>query len=178
MKSFCDYLGLSNSCSYDVDDVIGRADRFGFQNFCSPGLDSWHSIDTTIWVMPWEKRFMPYANNKGADQYVHPRSLISAFVVHCLDSIIPLVSISKIPSLYLTSIDVQAGLSLPLLQTPKTGFLATSLICDQVNISKQQMNQTFVEFRIFFNWKQNACFSETSLPDVTMWFIQQLGQKL
>ena len=37
MMSFCDYLGLSNSCSYDVDDVIGRADRFGFQNFCSPG---------------------------------------------------------------------------------------------------------------------------------------------
>ena len=39
MKSFCDYLGLSNSCSYDVDDVIGRADRFGFQNFCSPGAE-------------------------------------------------------------------------------------------------------------------------------------------
>ena len=38
MKSFRDYLGLSNSCSYDVDDVIGRADRFGFQNFCSPDL--------------------------------------------------------------------------------------------------------------------------------------------
>ena len=38
MKSFRDYLGLSNSCSYDVDDVIGRVDRFGFQNFCSPGL--------------------------------------------------------------------------------------------------------------------------------------------
>ena len=36
MKSFPDYLGLSNSCSYDVDVVIGRADRFGFQNFCSP----------------------------------------------------------------------------------------------------------------------------------------------
>ena len=89
---------------------------------------------------------MPYANNKGADQHVHPRSLISAFVVHCLDSIIPLVSISKISSLYLASVDVQAGLSLPLLQTPKTGFLVTRLICDQVNISKQQMNQTFVEF--------------------------------
>ena len=39
MKSFPDYLGLSNSCSYDVDDVISRADRFGFQNFCSPGVD-------------------------------------------------------------------------------------------------------------------------------------------
>ena len=37
MKSFHDYLGLSNSCSYDVDDVIGQADRFGFQNFCNPG---------------------------------------------------------------------------------------------------------------------------------------------
>ena len=36
---------------------------------------------------------MPYANNKGADQPAHPRSLISAFVVRCLDSIIPLVSI-------------------------------------------------------------------------------------
>ena len=39
MKSSRDYLGLSNSRSYDVDDVIGRADRFGFQNFCSPGVD-------------------------------------------------------------------------------------------------------------------------------------------
>ena len=28
---------------------------------------------------------MPYANNKGADQPAHPRSLISAFDVHCLD---------------------------------------------------------------------------------------------
>ena len=36
MKSFRDNLGLSNSCSYDVDDVMSRADRFGFQNFCSP----------------------------------------------------------------------------------------------------------------------------------------------
>ena len=39
MKISSDYLGLSNSCSYNVHDVIGRADRFGFQNFCSPGLD-------------------------------------------------------------------------------------------------------------------------------------------
>ena len=39
--------------------------------------------------------FMPYANNKGADQPAHPRSLISAFVVRCLDSTVSLVSISK-----------------------------------------------------------------------------------
>ena len=45
---------------------------------------------------------MPYANNKGADQPVHFRNLIRAFsVVRCLDSIIPLVSIGDIRSLYL-----------------------------------------------------------------------------
>ena len=71
---------------------------------------------------------MPYANNKDADQPAHQHSLISAFVVRCLDSIIPLVSISKISSLYLASIAVQGGLSLPWLQTTKTGFLMTGLI--------------------------------------------------
>ena len=55
-----------------------------------------------------------YANNKGADQPAHPRSLISVFVIHCLDSIIhvPVVSISEISSLYLTSVAEQAGLGL------------------------------------------------------------------
>ena len=32
---------------------------------------------------------MPYANHKGADQPAHPRSLISIFVIRCLDSIMP-----------------------------------------------------------------------------------------
>ena len=69
---------------------------------------------------------MPYANNKGADQ----PGLISAFVVCCLDRIIPLVSISEISSLYLASVAAQASLSLPWSQTPKTGFLVTWLILD------------------------------------------------
>ena len=34
---------------------------------------------------------MSYANNKGADQPAHPRSLITAFVVRCLDNIISLI---------------------------------------------------------------------------------------
>ena len=42
---------------------------------------------------------MPYANNKGADQPAHLRSLISTFVVGCLDSIMPLVYISEISRL-------------------------------------------------------------------------------
>ena len=41
-------------------------------------------------------KFMPYANNKGADQSAHPHSLISAFVVRCPVSIIPLLPIAEI----------------------------------------------------------------------------------
>ena len=39
---------------------------------------------------------MPYANNKGADQPAHPRSLISTFIVRCLDSMICILAISKV----------------------------------------------------------------------------------
>ena len=40
-----------------------------------------------------------YANNKGADQPAHPHSLISAFVVPCLDSVIPkLLQVWVLPS--------------------------------------------------------------------------------
>ena len=77
---------------------------------------------------------MPYANNKDADQPAHPRSLISAFVIRCLDSMIPLVSMSKISSLYLLSVAAQAGLSLTWSKTPKTGFLMTRLNCIPVNL--------------------------------------------
>ena len=74
------------------------------------------------------KPFFAIANNKGADQPAHPRSLISAFVFRCLDGIIPLASISEISSLYLASVAAQAGLCLLWSQTPKTGFLVTRLI--------------------------------------------------
>ena len=46
------------------------------------------------WTTSWENLFNPFANNKGADQPAHPRSLISAFFFFfffffwfCLDSI-------------------------------------------------------------------------------------------
>ena len=41
----------------------------------------------------------PYENNKGADQPAHAGSLIRAFVVRCLDSMISLVSILAISRL-------------------------------------------------------------------------------
>ena len=59
---------------------------------------------------------------------VHPCSLISAFVVRCIDSIIPLVSIPKISSLYLASVTAQASLNLPWSQKPKITSLVTRLI--------------------------------------------------
>ena len=54
----------------------------------------------TLWIItePGHEKMclMSYANNKGADQPAHPRSLITAFVVRCLDSIISLDSIVEI----------------------------------------------------------------------------------
>ena len=47
------------------------------------------SVDEMSPIM--RKPVLPYMNNKGAGQSAHPCSLISAFVVHFLDSIIPLV---------------------------------------------------------------------------------------
>ena len=79
------------------------------------------------WATSWENLFMPYANNKGADQPAHMRSLISAFVVCCLYSIISLVSITEISSLYLASVAAQASLCLTWSKTPKTGFLMMRL---------------------------------------------------
>ena len=50
----------------------------------------------TFSLLNFENMFMSYANNKGADQPAHPRSLISSFVVRCLDSMTSLVSILSI----------------------------------------------------------------------------------
>ena len=52
---------------------------------------------------------MSVAKNKGAGQPAHPCSLISAFVVHCLDSILSLDSIAEISKLQLASEAAQAG---------------------------------------------------------------------
>ena len=64
---------------------------------------------------------MTYANNKGADQPVHPRSLISTFVVRCLDSI-SLDSTAEISRLQLASVVAQAGLCLAWSETPEDTF--------------------------------------------------------
>ena len=55
-------------------------------------------------------------------------SLISIFIVCCLDSIIIIVAISDISRLLLASVAELAGLSLTWSQTSKTGFLVTWLM--------------------------------------------------
>ena len=65
---------------------------------------------------------MSYVNNKGADQPAHLRSLISAFVVRCLDSVMSLVSVIKISSLMPASVAEQASLSLKWSETPEDIF--------------------------------------------------------
>ena len=68
---------------------------------------------------------MLYANNKGEDQPAHARSLISAFVVRCLDtSITPLLAKTGISWLQLASVAEQTGLCL---NWSKTGFVDTRL---------------------------------------------------
>ena len=65
---------------------------------------------------------MSYANNEGADQPALPCSLISTFIVHCLDSLMSLVSVAKLSGLMLASVAEQASLSLTWSETPKDTF--------------------------------------------------------
>ena len=45
----------------------------------------------SILAMSWENLFMLYADKEDAAKHAYPQSLISAFVVPCLDSITPTV---------------------------------------------------------------------------------------
>ena len=73
---------------------------------------------------------MSYANNKGTDQDqpAYPRSLISAFVVRCLDSVMSLVSVTKLSSIMLASVAEQASLSLTWSETTEDTFSHDELI--------------------------------------------------
>ena len=49
-----------------------------------------------IWASTHENLALCYANNKGADQPGHLRSLVNAFVIRYLDSIIAKIDTSKV----------------------------------------------------------------------------------
>ena len=68
-----------------------------------------------------------FANNRHADQPAHPRSLISAFVIRVLESIISKLAISEIPTIYLVYMyeAYETALSLTLSETQKAGFVTS-----------------------------------------------------
>ena len=81
-----------------------------------------HDINTKLNEPGHEKMcLMSYANDKGTDQPAYPGSLISVFVVRCLDSI-SLDSLTEISRLQLASVAVQAGLCLAWSETPEDRF--------------------------------------------------------
>ena len=64
---------------------------FSFKKFWKENKDFISSsLSCSKWATAWENLFLPYANNKGADQSAHSRSLLSVFVIRYLDSIIPI----------------------------------------------------------------------------------------
>ena len=69
--------------------------------------------------------FGGFANNKGADQPAHTRSLISTFVIRYLESIISRLASSEISTFSLVFVAEETGLNLTFSETPKTGFLAS-----------------------------------------------------
>ena len=62
------------------------------------------------------------ANNKGADQLAHPRSLISAFAIHLLNRIILKHAPIEISLFYLVFVAEKAGFCMILSETLKTVF--------------------------------------------------------
>ena len=67
--------------------------------------------------------------NKGADQLRSNCEADQRLCFRYSDSIIPLLFIGKISSLWPASVTVQADLCGTWSETPKTGFLASRLIC-------------------------------------------------
>ena len=61
--------------------------------------------------------------NIGADQPAHLHSLISAIVIHFLESMISRLATSKISIFYLGSVAEETGLNLAMSETLKTGFV-------------------------------------------------------
>ena len=85
------------------------------------------------------------------------KAQISAFVVHCLDSVIPLLAIAEISRLWLVSIAEQAGLSLNWSQTTKTGFLVTWLIWLMLTIVLWLKSSHYI-FKRQLLWRYNITF--------------------
>ena len=100
-KLFCSFIDFSKAFDYVVRDILWfKLLQFGVR--CRQStiviLRQRATRKSKKEIEPRHENTccMPNANNKGADQPAHPRSLISAFVVRSLDIIISLVSILQV----------------------------------------------------------------------------------
>ena len=101
---------------------------------------------------------MPYANNKGADQPAHLHSLISTFIVRCLDSMICILALSKVSRFYLFSVAEQAGLNLTWLKIPEDTFLR-----DMAQMMSKNMSFWFHPTSLFFQKERLASYISRKL---------------
>ena len=88
----CEELGLNPQ---QRDDEPLRVQKINILNHSAMECLLQSSWNKDI-IASWENLFMPYANNKGADQPAHLSSLISTFIIHCLDSVISVLAIDEI----------------------------------------------------------------------------------
>ena len=93
-----------------------------------------------------------FANNTGADQPAHPRSLISAFVNHFLESIIYKLATGKISNFLLVWFESR------FVGTPKTGFVATRPSLDVITNLEQNIGS-----KVRFSHDWSHCINSHAL---------------
>ena len=127
---------------------------------------------STIWAMSWENLFYAYANNKGADQPVHPHSLISTFVVRCLDSIYNTSSFYIRNFKTLASFCGCAGRFVSYLVANPEGRFS----CDAAHLVWCEIvsPETVASFVFFVN---NVAVRYSDMCDLRYWLDQHLGTK-
>ena len=118
----------------------------------------WNRIVKTIWPTSCKKAlFLPYANNKGADQPAHLRSLISTFVVRCLDSIISILAMSKISKPWLSLRSWAGRFKYYLFAIPWRQVLlwCGSYVYKEDSVHLHSLTIAFVLLKllVFFHWK-------------------------
>ena len=123
------------------------------------------------------KTCFSHMRTTGADQLVHPCSLVSTFVTHYLhvDSIIPLVSINEISSLYLSSVVEQTGLCRTGSQTSKTDFLITGPDSSVGRVSAPGNGRSRVRSRAATYQSHKNGTSCSSLGTQTYWVELRTG---
>ena len=82
--------------------------------------------------------------------------MISAFVVRCLDSIIPLLAIAEISRPNLVSVAEQAGLCLNWSQTLKTGLLVTWLLYGPLHDKPTKWHVHPAKTQISLGWSESS----------------------